>query len=71
MSVGDCDICGQWDGALVEGVCLECTNRYSNNVDAARDAFEVEIEKPDGSLIKLQRIAKLAGVCMTCTFDDE
>ena len=70
MSVGDCDICGIWDGALVDGVCSECTAKYSNNVDYARETFEKAFNHPDTRIIKLKRIAKLARVSMVCTFDE-
>jgi hypothetical protein len=25
---GDCDLCGEWAGRLVEGVCQPCRNQY-------------------------------------------
>jgi hypothetical protein len=25
---GDCDLCGEWSGRLVEGVCAPCRDRY-------------------------------------------
>ena len=25
---GDCDLCGEWSGRLVDGVCAPCRDRY-------------------------------------------
>lgn len=25
---GDCDLCGEWSGRLVNGVCAPCRDRY-------------------------------------------
>ena len=25
---GDCDLCGEWSGRLVRGVCAPCRDRY-------------------------------------------
>lgn len=25
---GDCDLCGEWSGRLVEGACAPCRDRY-------------------------------------------
>jgi hypothetical protein len=25
---GDCDLCGEWSGRLVEGVCAPCRDKY-------------------------------------------
>jgi hypothetical protein len=25
---GDCDLCGEWSGRLIEGVCAPCRDRY-------------------------------------------
>lgn len=25
---GDCDLCGEWSGRLVQGVCAPCRDRY-------------------------------------------
>jgi hypothetical protein len=25
---GDCDLCGEWSGRLIDGVCAPCHNRY-------------------------------------------
>ena len=25
---GDCDLCGEWSGRLVEGCCAPCRDRY-------------------------------------------
>jgi hypothetical protein len=27
-SPGDCDLCGQWSGRLVNGVCAPCRDRH-------------------------------------------
>jgi hypothetical protein len=27
-SPGDCDLCGEWSGRLVEGCCAPCRDRY-------------------------------------------
>ena len=71
MSTGDCDICGIWDGALVEGVCSECTNKYANNIDAARETFERAFNHPDTRIIKLKKIAELARISIVYRPMDE
>lgn len=25
---GDCDLCGEWSGRLVQGVCARCRDKY-------------------------------------------
>ncbi len=25
---GDCDLCGEWSGRLIDGVCAPCRDRY-------------------------------------------
>ena len=70
MSTGNCDICGIWDSGLIDGVCLECTNRYSYNVVEAKEAFDTLIKNPETKIGKLQRIAGLARVSMVCTFNE-
>ena len=27
-SPGDCDLCGEWSGRLIEAVCAPCRDRY-------------------------------------------
>ena len=26
---GDCDLCGEWSGRLIEGACAPCRDRYA------------------------------------------
>lgn len=28
---GDCDMCGEWSGRLVDGECAPCRDRYSRH----------------------------------------
>ena len=70
MNSGNCEICGIWDSSLIDGVCSECTAKYSNNVDAARETFKKAFNHPDTRIIKLKRIANLARISMTYTFDE-
>ena len=70
MSSGNCDICGIWDSGLIDGVCLECTNRFSYNVVEAKEAFVKLVKDPETKIGKLKRIADLARVSMGCTLDD-
>lgn len=62
MSAGNCEICGIWDSGLVDGVCKECTTRYSGNIIDARIAFNTAFKDPETPVIKLKRIANLARV---------
>ena len=25
---GDCDLCGEWSGRLIDGACAQCRDRY-------------------------------------------
>lgn len=28
---GDCDMCGEWSGRLIGGVCAPCRDKYGDN----------------------------------------
>jgi len=35
---GHCDLCGTWDGALIEGLCRPCIRRYAASLQRERRA---------------------------------
>jgi len=70
MSAGYCDICGHWDSGVVDGVCSECTNRYSGNLIDAKMKLKELVKNHETKIGTLKRIGGFARISMVCTFDE-
>jgi hypothetical protein len=39
---GDCDLCGHWDGALIDGLCASCRARHAQPAPESQPATPPE-----------------------------